>query len=538
MLAADSHLATPDPREELFRVDSGRDGLMLLLRRLPAKTPAKNRAILYLHGATFPSALSIAFRFDGISWRDALCEAGFDVWALDFLGFGGSDRYPEMDAPAEAHEPLGLATDTVTQVEAAAHFILAHDRRRRLAFVTHSWGSMPAGLFAARHPTLVDRIAMFAPLGCRQGPRYVPRPTAAAWKLVTNEEQYKRFVEDVPPGEPPVLTRDHFTRWAEAYLDSDPGARERDPPAVKTPTGPLVEILRAWHGELAWEPEKVEAPVAIVRGSWDGVSSDADARWLFDHLVRSTERRLVTIGRGTHLMHLEKMRNALWRESVTFLAGNEVTTLAQKPEGVAVMADDHHEDKNIPGYNPGAPEVAKSPITLDELKDLKATCLFTDEDMVYLRLSYDVLKDQAEDLVTMWRGIIAQHVHLASYSFDRETGKPDKEYGVAVGRRFAQWVLDTARAEYDQEWLDYQHEIGLRHHRAKKNVTDHANTTAHIRGRDVIGFAAATVSPMRPYLEKGGHSPEVVLRMQEAWWKSMILQVTLWSQPYMNPGDF
>ena len=67
------------------------------------------------------------------------------------------------------------------------------------------------------------------------------------------------------------------------------------------------------------------------------------------------------------------------------------------------MADDHHEDRNIPGYNLGAPEVAKSPITLDELKDLKATCLFTDEDMVYLRLSYDVLKDQAEDLVT--RGV-------------------------------------------------------------------------------------------------------------------------------------
>lgn len=39
-------------------------------------------------------------------------------------------------------------------------------------------------------------------------------------------------------------------------------------------------------------------------------------------------------------------------------------------------------------------------------------------------------------------------------------------------------------------------------------------------------------------LEKGGHSPEVVLRMQEAWWQSMVLQVTLWSQPYMNQGDF
>jgi hypothetical protein len=43
---------------------------------------------------------------------------------------------------------------------------------------------------------------------------------------------------------------------------------------------------------------------------------------------------------------------------------------------------------------------------------------------------------------------------------------------------------------------------------------------------------------MRPYLEKGGHSAEVVQRMQDASWKSMILQVTLWTQPYMNAGDF
>jgi hypothetical protein len=199
---------------------------------------------------------------------------------------------------------------------------------------------------------------------------------------------------------------------------------------------------------------------------------------------------------------------------------------------------DHHEAKDLPGYNPGSPEVAKSPISMDELKELKASCLFTDEDMVYLRLSYDVLKDQAEDLVTMWRGIIARHPHLARYGWDRDTGEADTEYGAAVGKRFAQWVLDTARGQYDQKWLDYQYEIGLRHHRAKKNVTDHAHTATHIRGRDLIAFAAATVAPMRPYLEKAGHSADVAQRMQEAWWKSMILQVTLWSQPYMNPGDF
>jgi len=527
-----------DPREEHFLIPGPHSNLRLFLRYLPAlhQSSAGRSPVLYLHGATFPSAVSIAHRFNGRSWRDALCEAGFDVWGLDFLGFGESDRYPEMEEDAGAHGPLLFAKAAADQVGAAVRFIAEHDGVAAVSLITHSWASMPAGIFAAAHPTLVERIVMFAPLAQRQGPRYVQRPDAPAWKLVTLEDQWARFTEDVPEHEPPVLSRDDYALWGEAYLDSDSGARERIPPAVKTPTGPLVEILRAWHGELAWRPEAVQAPTCIIRGGWDGLVTDEDARWLFDRLSRAAERREVKIGRGTHLMHLEEMRTALWGESIAFLKPDTPAN-HKAPRGEKTMQD-HCNAKDLPGYNPGSLEVAKSPISMEELNQLKASALFTDEDMVYLRLSYDVLKDQAEELVTMWRGIISQHTHLAAYGFDRKTGKPDEEYGAAVGKRFAQWVLDTARAEYDQAWLDYQYEIGLRHHRAKKNQTDHADTAPHIRGRDLIAFAAATVAPMRPYLEKGGHSTETVLRMQEAWWKSMILQVTLWSQPYMNQGDF
>jgi len=99
-------------------------------------------------------------------------------------------------------------------------------------------------------------------------------------------------------------------------------------------------------------------------------------------------------------------------------------------------------------------------------------------------------------------------------------------------------VLDTARAKYDRAWLDYQYEIGLRHHRTKKNKTDHGHTLEHIRARDLIAFCASIVVPMKPYLAKKGHPSEVVNRMYDAWWKSMILQATLWVQPYIKEGDF
>jgi hypothetical protein len=195
-------------------------------------------------------------------------------------------------------------------------------------------------------------------------------------------------------------------------------------------------------------------------------------------------------------------------------------------------------NKNIPGYTYGTGEVAKSPITLKEWEELKKSALFADEDVFYLRLSLDVLADQVDDLLKAWRGIIFLNPHLRAYDENPETGQVDKAYAAAVAKRFGQWVLDTAKAEYDQAWLDYQYEIGLRHHRAKKNQTDHGHTLGHIRARDLIAFSAAIVVPMKPYLAKKGHPAEVVNRMYDAWWKSMILQVTLWTQPYIREGDF
>jgi len=144
------------------------------------------------------------------------------------------------------------------------------------------------------------------------------------WRLISLKDQWDRFVADVPPGERPVLSKRHFDEWGEAYLDIDPDSRSRSPAAVKTPSGAFQDIYDAWAGELAYDPALVRAPVAIIRGEWDQMCSDEDAKWLFQALKASPIRRIVTISRGSHLMHLEESRYALYRETETFLAGNDL----------------------------------------------------------------------------------------------------------------------------------------------------------------------------------------------------------------------
>ena len=38
--------------------------------------------------------------------------------------------------------------------------------------------------------------------------------------------------------------------------------------------------------------------------------------------------------------------------------------------------------------------------------------------------------------------------------------------------RFQQWIQDTCLRPYDQDWINYQHEIALRHTSLKKNKVD------------------------------------------------------------------
>jgi pimeloyl-ACP methyl ester carboxylesterase len=139
-----------DPEEEHFRIPSHHRGRSLFLRYLPAPD-IRVGVVFYVHGGTFPSALSIAHRFDGRSWRDELHAAGYHVWAFGFYGFGRlSDPYPEMAEPAEDAPPLCRAEDASRQLEAATRFICSRHRCEQISIIAHSWGTIVTGRFAGR----------------------------------------------------------------------------------------------------------------------------------------------------------------------------------------------------------------------------------------------------------------------------------------------------------------------------------------------------------------------------------------------------
>ena len=192
------------------------------------------------------------------------------------------------------------------------------------------------------------------------------------------------------------------------------------------------------------------------------------------------------------------------------------------------------ETTAIKGYTYGS--AAASPVSLQEMDLLKQTVLFTDEDEKYLRLAGEVLKDQTDAVLDLWYGFVGGHPHLVHYF--SKNGQPNMDYLTAVRHRFGQWIMDLCNRKYDQGWLDYQHEIGLRHHSIKKNKTDNVDAVPIIHFRYLVAFIFPITATIKSFLANKGHSSDEVEKMYAAWFKAVTLTVTLWCYPYINKGEF
>ena len=193
---------------------------------------------------------------------------------------------------------------------------------------------------------------------------------------------------------------------------------------------------------------------------------------------------------------------------------------------------------NIPGYTYGSTSLQKSPVSMDDFAKLKQASLFGDDDVRYLKMSHDILKDQTEQILDVWYGFVGSTPFLLHYFTNAADGQPNMDYLGAVRKRFGQWILDTCGANYDQAWLAWADEIGRRHQRSGKNKTDGVAAAPHIPMRHLLALTVPISLTMKPFLAKTGASAAEVDAMHAAWTKAVLLQAILWSRPYTKDGDF
>jgi len=194
------------------------------------------------------------------------------------------------------------------------------------------------------------------------------------------------------------------------------------------------------------------------------------------------------------------------------------------------------ETKEIKGYAYGDPTLERSPISMEDLKLLKKTLLWSEEDDHNLKLLADTLIDQIDDILDLWYGYVGSNDHLVYYF--TTNGQPNTDYLSAVRERFGMWIKDLLTRPYDQTWLDYQYEIAKRHHSIKKNKTDDVQSVPIVNFRYMVAFIYPLTVTIKQFIQKKNPSEKDLNGMYDTWFKAVTLTEILWCYTYVNKNEF
>jgi pimeloyl-ACP methyl ester carboxylesterase len=303
---------------EIIKTESRIAGLQIAVTHKEPAVMSTDHAVLFLHGSSFPSALSFGFKMDGYSWIDNMAENGYDVYALDFLGYGYSDRYPEMETNLPAGNPVGRAVDVCMDVDKAVDLIIKKTGKAKVYLIGHSWGASVSALYATRFPGKVSKLVLFAAITAKDD-NTAGEKIEGAFESMTPDERVTAMKNLTPPKRNCQLAPEVFQIWGETWLHTDMLAAKFKSNRVRFPSGPSQDVQDLLHNNPYYDPAEIKAPVLVIRGEWDKYPDNTDGEKLFVSLENAPLKKYVVIEKGTHVMHLEKSRHQLYDETCRFL---------------------------------------------------------------------------------------------------------------------------------------------------------------------------------------------------------------------------
>lgn len=299
-------------------IPSDTPGIQLHLRhkRLPGGAPpSAGRSVLLIYGATYPSGSFFDVRLGGFYFMDHLALQGFDAYALDVRGYGGSTRQAEMAALPEDNEPLGCTEVGVRDLGSAVDFLLHRNGLDRINLVAMSWGGsverQGRAPRAGRASVAEPHVRSDRP---RRNPGRLPARAGPRGQGPLGERGARTCADGTDPAGM-VRGLGAGLTWLRSRCGST------TPPTMRAVNGPILDIRGYWAADRPlYDPGAITVPVLLVHAEWDvDVPTDL-AREYFGPLKGARYRRWIEIGEGTHMVLLEKNRIQAYQAISHFLS--------------------------------------------------------------------------------------------------------------------------------------------------------------------------------------------------------------------------
>ncbi|HEX4408005.1 MAG TPA: alpha/beta fold hydrolase [Xanthobacteraceae bacterium] len=277
--------------------------LYLFRKRVGAPNPsAPPLPVLFLvHGSSMSARSSYDLQVPGTNYSlmDVFARYGFDVWTMDHEGYGRS-------AMTQSNSDI---MSGVADLKAAVPVIGKETGRTKFHLFGESSGSIRAAAFAQAMPERVDRLILAASTYKGEGAAEIQRRRDKLVELRATPRR-KRDASMIRS----IFSRDgHPGIYDPAMVDALVAAEM--PFGDTIPAGTYIDM--AANLPLV-DPTKIQSPVLMTRGEWDGNSTDTDLLDFFRQLPTG-DRQYVILPNTAHSQGFSKNREVMWYVMKNFL---------------------------------------------------------------------------------------------------------------------------------------------------------------------------------------------------------------------------
>jgi len=190
----------------------------------------------------------------------------------------------------------------------------------------------------------------------------------------------------------------------------------------------------------------------------------------------------------------------------------------------------------IKGYIYGKPEVPKAKITIQEFQLMLDSVLWTKEDEENRKILGEIIKENMNDILNAIVNYFGSKEYLLYYFKDKTGTTTVSEYVNNTVDRLAQWLLDLCFRPLDENFINYNYLIGLRHTEIEKGKADNVGTIPHIPLRYMVTCVFPITAVLKSFIEKKVDDPVIVDKLYHTWFKLQVITTALFLIPYTKEG--
>ncbi|QSJ15503.1 alpha/beta hydrolase [Nostoc sp. UHCC 0702] len=291
------------------------------------------KVVLFIHGYSISGVPTFDLDYKNYSWMNYLAERGFDTFAIDLTGYGGSTRPDPMNNPCNldrtSQATLKLKrcksthSRTLTTIEsdwddidAVVNHIINSRGVKQVSLIGASWGGVRAIGYASIYPEKIDKLIIQGAKGPAAASNLAELFAPKSPIKLTTPRTFRTLWNSMQKCQNQAESKTLDAVW-KSMLASDPVGSQWGSGVVRSPTFSL-------DGAGKQNLNALTVPTLIIGGEYDWLASPRHIQRFYRSLKVSKKVHM-TIKCASHFIPYERQSQIMYAASYDWLQNEKIS---------------------------------------------------------------------------------------------------------------------------------------------------------------------------------------------------------------------